>query len=370
MRAINNVIYERRRCKPLCGSSNKLLVYSKNRFFIMDLLTREFVKIGRIDRGFLKNILSHSRIMERILRLEPGFSIVSSGEEILIPINGVLYSLDLDSGLLATEHKFRPEMRTYLSAIEIENFYGFTDGVYFGEYFNNPDRKEVRVWRRKKVDNSKWEVAYTFEKGTINHIHTLVADKYRDCVWILTGDFDSAAGFWIATDDFRSVEPAAIGKQEYRSCAAFAFPEGILYATDTQLESNSIRYLRKVGSIFESEKLYDLEGSCIYSCSIGDRHFFSTAVEPASEGKSKLDLVSYRRGKGIKSWNSEIVMGNLEEGFRRIAIFEKDILPMGLCQFGTVMFPSAQSNSAVLVCQGVGLKGVDGRMLVIGLDND
>ncbi len=364
------IVYKRNRSKPLCLNGDRLLFYSKNKFFMMDIRTFEYDEVGRIDRGFLKNILSRSRIIERTLRLEPGFSIFASDKEILIPINGVLYSLELDSGLLTIQHKFRPEMRTYLSAIKIENFYGFSDGVYFGEYFNNPDRKEVRVWRRKKSDNGKWEVAYTFEKGTINHIHTLVADKYRDCVWISTGDFDNAAGFWIATDDFRSVEPAVIGKQEYRSCAAFALPEGILYATDTQLEANSIRFLRKAGSIFENERLYDLEGSCIYSCSIGESYFFSTAVEPASEGKSKLDLISYRRGKGIKSWNSEIVMGNLEERFRRIAIFQKDILPMGLCQFGTIVFPSVQSNPNDLIYQGVGLKKIDGKMMIIEYDRD
>ncbi|HPJ13338.1 MAG TPA: hypothetical protein PLV00_08130 [Caldisericia bacterium] len=364
------IVYKRKRSKPLCLNGDSLFFYSKNKFFMMDLRTFKHDEIGKIDRGFLRNILSRSRIIERILRLEPGFSIYVSDKEILIPIKGALYSFNLDSGSLTIQHKFRPEMRTYLSAVKIENVYGFTDGVYFGEYFNNPDRKEVRIWRRKKVDNSKWEVAHTFENGTINHIHTLLVDKYRDCVWILTGDFDKAAGFWIATDDFRSVEPAVIGKQEYRSCAAFALPKGILYATDTQLEANSIRFLRKVGSIFESEKLYDLEGSCIYSCAVGESYFFSTAVEPASEGKSKLDLISYRRGKGIKSWNSEIVMGNLQEGFKRIAIFEKDILPMGLCQFGTVIFPSIQSNPADLICQGVGLKKIDGKMMIIEYDGN
>ncbi len=358
------IVYKRKRSKPLCLNGDRLLFYSKNKFFMMDLRTFKYDEVGQIDRRFLKNMLSHSRIIERILRLEPGFSIFASDKEVLIPISGVLYSLDLDSGSLKAQHKFRPEMRTYLSAVKIENIYGFSDGIYFGEYFSNPDRNEVRIWRRKKSDNSEWEVAYTFEKGVINHIHTLVVDKYRDCVWILTGDFDNAAGFWIATDDFRSVVPAVVGKQEYRSCAAFAHPEGILYATDTQLESNSIRFLRKVGSVFESEKLYDLEGSCIYSCTVGESYFFSTAVEPASEGKSKLDLISYRRGKGIKSWNSEIVMGNLEEGFRRIAIFEKDILPMGLCQFGTVVFSPGKEETEHLVCYGVALKRIDGALLV------
>lgn len=363
-----NVIHQRNRSRPLCINQDKLIIYSKSELLSIDLDTFKCEKLTSFDNfSFLRRFGSHSRLLERLMRLEPGFSLLITDDKMYVPINGALYLLDLNDGSLKLEHKFRKEMRSYLSATKVEKIEGFTDCVCYGEYFNNPRREEVRIWRRN-VSDDKWEIAYTFEKGMINHIHSIVPDRYRDVVWILTGDFDQSAGFWIATDDFRKVRSVAIGKQKYRSCAAFPLPEGVLYATDTQFEANSIRLLREVGPVFETEKLYDLEGSCIYSCTVGERYFFSTAVEPASKGKSKLDLLSYKRGKGIKSWNSEIIMGNLKEGFKRITVFEKDFLPMGLFQFGTVTFPSAQAHFANLVFQGIGLRRIDGKMLIVELD--
>lgn len=46
---------------------------------------------------------------------------------------------------------------------------------------------------------------FTFAQGQVNHIHDVVPDPYRECFWILTGDFGEAAGIWRVTPDWSSV---------------------------------------------------------------------------------------------------------------------------------------------------------------------
>ena len=50
--------------------------------------------------------------------------------------------------------------------------------LFFGEYFDNPDRKAVCVYGSDSGE--KWEPIYTFPEGTIRHVHAVVHDPYRD----------------------------------------------------------------------------------------------------------------------------------------------------------------------------------------------
>ena len=97
---------------------------------------------------------------------------------------------------------------------------------------------------------------------------------------------------------------------------------------------------------------------------------FSTTVEgDSSLNRGKFNLISYKKGKGIKSWNSEVIVGNESSGFKSIARFKKDILPMGLFQFGTVMFPNGKSSNNYIVLYGCSLKGIDGKMMIFKKNN-
>jgi hypothetical protein len=211
-----------------------------------------------------------------------------------------------------------------------------------------------------------WEKLYTFDEYQINHIHSIVPDPYRNRVWILTGDLGESSGIWFTDDNFKTVNKFLVGSQSFRSCAAFPIPQGLVYATDTPLENNKINIMNSQNNSSYIEPIYDLEGSCIYSSQVGMDLLFSTTVEGTSSNRNRFfRLISYKRGNGIKSWNSEIVIGNLYAGFRKIASFKKDILPMGLCQFGSVTFPNGENLSNTIVLYGNALKHIDGKMLVL-----
>ena len=77
------------------------------------------------------------------------------------------------------------------------------DRLYWGEYFDNPDRDEVHVYASAD-QGATWDVAYTFAKGEIRHIHNIVSDAWENCLWMLTGDNGEECRILRASCDFRT----------------------------------------------------------------------------------------------------------------------------------------------------------------------
>src|SRR5690606_22317341 len=147
-----------------------------------------------------------------------------------------------------------------LQITKIEDLKGFNNGIYFGEYFGNPLKSSVKILQYK--DNALDEV-FVFPPGIINHIHNLVVDKYRDCIWLLAGDTDDSAAIYKIQNNFKDIERVVYGKQIYRSCVLFPLETGLLYATDSQYQTNSIRLLSRKAAGWESEHVFDINGPCI-----------------------------------------------------------------------------------------------------------
>jgi len=176
-------------------------------------------------------------------------------------------------------------------------------------------------------------------------------------------DFGDAACIWYTDDDFKTVKKYLSGSQQYRACVGFPTHEGLIYATDTPLEDNNIYIISKEGEV---KKLCEISGSSIYGTNVKDKIVLSTVVEGHADGNQGIwSLVSYKRGKGIKSWYSNLIIGSLEEGFRTIAAYKKDLLPMALMQFGTITFPWDNNPTDKIVIYGNSLKGIDGKLLVL-----
>lgn len=102
--------------------------------------------------------------------------------------------------------------------------------VYFGEYVN--DRRErVRVFRvnlRSKTVESCW----AFGRNQIKHIHAVHYDRFRDRLWILTGDLDHECAFYYTDDEFESVHLFAGGDQTWRAIALLFDEDGMEWGTD------------------------------------------------------------------------------------------------------------------------------------------
>ena len=119
--------------------------------------------------------------------------------------------------------------------------------VYWGEYFDNASRQEVHVYGSSDAGLT-WDVAYTFPKGAIRHIHNIVHDAWQNCLWVFTGDYGDECRILRASCDFSSVEVVLQGQQA-RTVAAIPTQEALYFASDTPLEENSIWRLDPKGTL-------------------------------------------------------------------------------------------------------------------------
>lgn len=348
--------------KPLCYIDDKLLIYKNLKFYLMDLKNYSVEYITELKEPFYIKLLSKNRLFVRLLRFEPRVGIELNKNIVVISFKGGLYSINLKEKKIELFHKLRSKMSNPLSISFIKNLSGFEDQICYGEYFTNHSKEEVAIYSYILKEN-KWKKKYSFSKGKINHIHAIVQDKYRNRVWILTGDFGEAAAIYYTDDDFKNVKEFFKGKQIFRACVFTPLKNGIIYATDSPDEQNSINFIEIETK--KIKKLYFLNGSCIFGWKNNEDMYFSTTIEPYISGKFLLDLISYKKAMGIKDNESQIIKWNKEEGFKIILKEKKDIYPMGLFQFGTFIFPVGKNNNSKVICYGNSLKRVDGKLIEI-----
>lgn len=344
--------------KPLCFLGEYLLLSKKNGLYRTNDEGKNIESLCYMEATIKQKMIFSNRLLLRIFRLGFHCAIQIDSDQILFVYDKVLYLFNLQTGEIQEDHKLTRGSRPLMLS-SVKGIPGFDDLVCYGEYWHNKDKDTTNIWGRHK--DTTWSILYAFPKGTIEHVHAIIPDPFRNVVWILTGDVGSSPGFWVAKDNFKKVEPVVIGRQEFRGCRAFPTKEGLIYGTDSQFETNSIRILKEGNNTWYTEFLHPLNGSCIYACEVQDKFVFSTSVEPgALSGNIVRDILDRKPGDGIKDNYCEMVCGNLDIGFKTIEKWSKDKWPLRLCQFGTILFPTGHNLSNILYAYGIAVKDHDG----------
>ncbi len=155
--------------------------------------------------------------------------------------------------------------------------------IFFGDYATTPPAEGSCLYISRDGGRS-WQRGYCFPPEIVRHIHGVVYDNYRDCFWILTGDYQQGAGIW-QSRDLQQVDPVLVGEQRYRAVELVPLPEGLLWATDSELEENAVLFYD-----LSSKELYkriSLPGSSFYCRHAGDYLLVSTVVEPSKVNRSR-----------------------------------------------------------------------------------
>ena len=222
--------------------------------------------------------------------------------------------------------------------------------IYFGEYFANVEKKAVCVYCSKDNGHT-WKIAYSIAEGSINHIHGLFWDKFKNRLWMCTGDRDDECIIGYTEDEFNTFVEVFRGRQEYRTCHLFFYDQFILFATDSQYIENEIKY-------FDREKLcinilQKIQGTAIKGGQCGDISFISTTVEPSKVNKDTFSHL----------W---LTKDGLH--WKEVYKAEKDILPH-IFQFGNIEFPQYRISKPLkeLFFSGRALKNIDGCSLSIDI---
>jgi len=203
------------------------------------------------------------------------------------------------------------------------------DHFFWGEYFDNPARDQVRIY--VSADRgSTWDVAYTFPRGAVRHIHNIVYDEWADCLWVLTGDNGSECRILRVSCDFKNVDIVLSGHQQARAVALVPTPEGLYFSSDTPLEKNHVYRLDRGGTLTE---LASLSSSSIYGCRAGHGIFFSTMVEP-----SPINL-----DRNVRLY------GSLDGShWCDVMQWKKDFWPLSLFQYGNAVLPNGRNATEFL----------------------
>jgi hypothetical protein len=212
--------------------------------------------------------------------------------------------------------------------------------VFWGEYFNNANRDEVHIYASEDR-GSTWQVAYTFAKRSIRHVHNVVYDRWQDCLWVLTGDNGAECRIVRATCDFRNVEVVLSRNQQARTAAMVPTEAGLYFSSDTPLERNFIYLLDRNGHL---ERLANIGSSSIYGCRVGDSTFFSTMAEPSEVNPT--DHVSlYGSADGVY--------------WAPLGDWSKDRWPMKFFQYGNVFLPDGANTTDLLALTTIAVADSD-----------
>ena len=354
--------------KPLCQlSNNEHLFYKHGDLYTYNSDTNIAERYCILLQSPFLRLISRFRIIERILRLEPR-SALFDGSNLFISQNGQMITVDYTSKKILCQYKYRDGMLNPLTISSISDIKGFDDMIVFGEYWGNPNSEKVRIFA-KCYDCEDWGEIYSFPENSVKHVHNIIPDKEHDCVYIFTGDADICSGIWEARDNFKTVTPLAIGKQEFRACQAIPTNSGLLYATDSPLVSNK---LNQIQFGFQNREpivttIADLPGSCIYGCYHNNKWFiFSTTVEGIPDQPILKRFLSQKLGVGIHDRFTHIYIYHHSIGLKEIQKHEKDRIPMGLGQFGTVMFSPSAMN---VYLYPVAVKKYDGKTLLLKISD-
>lgn len=354
---------------PLCFvDQNVLMLYKYGVLYLYNIEQQQFLKQCKVFSSFKENMIARIDLLYRFFRVGTRLGTYIGADTALIVLGRTIYEVNTKTLKITdgyTNKKSRP-----LKFGVANNVKGIDNSVYWGDYMGNPKKHEISIYKRIGINN--WETVYTFREGTINHVHNVVPDKYHDCIWIFTGDFDNATAIWRVTDNFKKVEPVFKGNQIFRSCVAFPSPKGILYATDSPFTENHICKIYNENGFWKNEKIATINGSCIYGTHLNEDTFvFQTTVEPDGRNNSNKFVFFFgrKRGCGIKDNFVYLYAGNQNNGFNVIYKAKKDYWPYIAFQFGTFQFPDGMNDGHLLPFYSMAVKKHNLEMQMIDLRN-
>jgi hypothetical protein len=294
----------------------------------------EWYHVARHSPAWWRSLSAASRLTFRLCR--DGFhalAVLGSGH-IVAAVPGTILTL------APGETEFRPTHRILRGTRPLHIAVTPEGQVFWGEYFDNPARDEVHIYASTD-QGASWNIAYTFPRGAVRHVHNIVYDEWAKCLWVLTGDNGPECRILRASCDFSSVDVVLAGHQQARAVAIVPTPEGLYFASDTPLESNHMYFLDRGGTPSE---LAPLSSSSIYGCRMGGSIFFSTMVEPSQTNLDR-NVRLYGSGNG-RQW-------------RPLLQWKKDSWPMSLFQYGNILLPDGRNTSGLLALTTVAVKGAD-----------
>ena len=318
----------------------ELLLSRRDRLYRTDGVGAPMVDLGGFPAPAWKAGISRIRAVQRLLRFL-FYNVLK------LPDGSIFATFDKRVGSFR-DGRFEPvggmqrPCRVLRSACALSD-----DGcVYFGEYFGNPGREAVHIYRYRP-GAERVEVVHRFPETAVRHVHGIYRDPHTETLWCLTGDEGGECRFSTSRDGFHSVETYGSGDESWRCVSALFTEDGIYYGTDAEFEVNHLyRIDRRSG---RRDILGELDGPVYYSQALGDDLFFAVTAE----------LCPSQVGRSATLWHVDS-----EDRLSRVESFPKDPLSVKYFLPGTLHFARGPGLGDRLYVHAVGVRG-DNRTFVV-----
>ncbi len=299
----------------------------------------EWHEIGRLPFVWRRDGLAFSRPAARALRADKANVYVNARSKVLAIRSSTVYRVQAREAPIPL---FRIQGDSVLHGGICEDAEGW---MYIGEYFMNPTRAPVRIWRLDP-ELEDWQIAHTFPAGAIRHVHGVYRDPFDEqALWVTTGDKEGECFFFRTRDRFQSLEQIGAGGQSWRAVRLFFTPDHVCWLTDSQLEPNhAFRMERATGKV---EQGATLGAPAWYGTSTSEgTHIAFTTVEP---------------GPAVLRTSAAVLVSEDAFHWQEIHQFEKDFWrPMKVFKYGVISCPAGPMEISELHISGEGLRGLDG----------
>ncbi len=230
-----------------------------------------------------------------------------------------------------------------------EDEYGWT---YFGEYFMNPKRGPVRIWR---IDPTltQWEVAYEFPAGCIRHVHGIYRDPFEpSALWATVGDYEGECFFICSYDRFATFQRFGDGSQVWRAVRLFFTAEYIGWLTDSHIEDNHACRMSRLDGSLEIGQPLDCSG------------WYGAETRECAQ----VAFTTVERGPAIKRKQASILFSQDAFHWAEVHAFDKDWWrPMQLFKYGVINCPTGTMRLDDFWISGEGLVDLDGCSLHVSI---
>ncbi len=295
---------------------------------------QQWEAVSSFDPPYWRRLTAHMNLTSRLVR--DGFHALTvlpaKGMVAAVP-GAIITLLPGDNRFHATHKITRGTRPLHITAIP--------DGrCFWGEYFDNASRDEVHIYASTD-GGARWNVAYTFPRAAIRHVHNIVHDPWGTCLWLLTGDYGDECRILRASYDFRQVDVVLQGNQQARAVACVPTESGLYFSSDTPLEVYYVYHLDRQGKL---SQLATLSSSSIYGCRVGRDVFFSTMVEPSPLNKDRcVRIFGARDG----------------QHWRPLLAWQKDRWPMRFFQYGNAFLPDGENSTPYLAITTIAVESED-----------
>jgi hypothetical protein len=301
-------------------------------------------RIARFPFAWRRDMLALARPLARALRADKANLFVNREGNVLAIRASQVYRVGADGSLRPL---FSIAGDSVLHGGICEDQQGW---AVFGEYFMNPSRAAVRIWRIDP-DLETWEVAHAFAPGELRHVHGVYRDPYDEqALWITAGDDDGECYFYRTRDRFETLERFGAGNQHWRAVRLFFTPDHVCWLTDSQFEQNRALRMERATGRLEAGAV--LQAPAWYGAQTADGLYIAfTTVEP---------------GPAVQRGSAVVLVSEDAFHWEEIYSFKKDPWrPMKIFKYGVISCPGGALEADELPVSGEGLVGLDGASALL-----